>query len=79
MGVVAINARRIMNEKCLKQTLIARKAGYDPKLFSALLAGRKIIREEHILAIAKALNVSPGDLYVDHDELLRESGMSGDQ
>ncbi len=35
----------------------------DHKLFSALLSGRKIIREEHVALIANALGVIPNDLF----------------
>jgi len=63
MGIVATNARRIIHEKCLKQSSIAKKAGFDIKDFSAILTGRKVMREEHIAAIANALGVEPNDLF----------------
>ena len=62
MGVVANNTRRIMRERGLLHKYVADKAGLDEKIFSALLTERKIMREEHILSIAQALNVAPNDL-----------------
>ncbi len=65
MGVVATNTRRVMKAKCIKQSLLAEKAGFNVKEFNALLTGRKVMREEHILSIAKALDVLPADLFAD--------------
>lgn len=63
MSVIARNARIIINEKGLRHNYVAEKAGIDKKLFSALLTGRKIMREEHIVSIAKALDVTPNQLF----------------
>ena len=62
MSIVADNTRRIMEEKCFKQRLVAQKANFKEREFSALLTGRKIIRDTHIIRIAAALGVTPGDL-----------------
>ena len=32
---------KIIDEKCLKQSAVARAAGYEPKKFNDLLRGRK--------------------------------------
>jgi transcriptional regulator with XRE-family HTH domain len=66
MGAVARNAKRIMNEKCLKQSLVAKKAGFGVKDFSAIITGRKIMREEYISSIADALGVQPNELFIEH-------------
>lgn len=63
MSVVASNVYRIIQDKCLKQSAVAVKAGYGAKKFNAMLKGRKIITSEDILPIANALNVVPGELF----------------
>ena len=54
---------RIIKEKGIKQYAVANKAGYTKQQFNDMLNGRKIIKAIDILAIAKALEVSPNDLY----------------
>lgn len=63
MSVIAENTRRIINERGLKQCAVARKAGYQEKTFYNLLSGRKIITDKDIQAIAKALQVTPNELF----------------
>lgn len=63
---IAQNTRRIINERGLKYSAVARKAGYDARKFSAMLCGRKIITAEDIMPIANALNVTPNDLFEIH-------------
>lgn len=41
---------KIIDEKCLKQSAVARAAGYDPKKFNALLRGRKKMTSEDVSA-----------------------------
>lgn len=55
--------KSIIKQKCMIQKRVAEKAGYDPKIFNAMLNGRKIIKAEDILFIAKALDVTPNELY----------------
>ena len=62
MSVIVSNTRRIIRERGLRQNYVADKAGIEEKVFSALLSGKKLIREEHIIAIANALEVTPNDL-----------------
>lgn len=45
---------KIIDEKCLKQSAVARAAGYDPKKFNALLRGRKKMTSEDVVPICKA-------------------------
>ena len=53
---------KIIDEKCLKQSAVARAAGYDPKKFNALLRGRKMTSED-VVPICKALGVTPNELF----------------
>ena len=56
-GSVATNIKCIMLEKGLKQ------AGFNEKEFSAMLKNRKIIKVDDVMDIAKALGVSPNELF----------------
>lgn len=47
----------IMEEKSMKQSLVARAAGYSPKAFNAMLRNRKAIKPEDIPRICGALRV----------------------
>lgn len=62
-SVVPENIERIIKEKGIKQYAVANRAGYTKQQFNDMLNGRKIIKAIDILAIAKALEVSPNDLY----------------
>lgn len=66
MSIVAENVNRIVAEKCLKKSAIARKANMTPQTLSNLLSGRKVIRAEHIPLLAYALGVEPNDLFRIH-------------
>ncbi len=68
---VARNTRKIIEERCLKQGAIARKSGLGIRKLSALLTGNAIMREEHIKAIAHALEVTT-------DELIKGKGVKDD-
>jgi transcriptional regulator with XRE-family HTH domain len=54
-----------MQEKCIKQSLLARKAGLGVQEFSSMMTGRKIIRPEHLARIAKALDVTTDELLME--------------
>ncbi|QIB67791.1 helix-turn-helix transcriptional regulator [Aminipila butyrica] len=69
MSIVAINVYRIIEEKCLKQSAVALKAGYDPKKFNAMLRGRKTITSEDVLPIAGALEVEVNDLFTQNGQI----------
>ncbi len=60
---VAKNTKRIIKEKCLSQGAIANKAGYDGKVFSNMLNGRKKVTDIDIIRISQALNVEPNELF----------------
>lgn len=61
--IVAPNVKGIIRDKCLKQSAVAQKAGYSNQQFSAMMNGRKIIKDTDILRIARALNVDANELF----------------
>ena len=60
---VAERIYNIMRQKKMKQSLVAKDAGYDIKSFNAMLRGRKKITERDIVPIARSLGVTPNDLF----------------
>ena len=66
--IVAPNIKEIIRNRCLKQSAVAEKAGYTAQQFSAMLNGRKVIRDIDISRIASVLNV-------DANELFKKEGM----
>ena len=44
-SIVAPNIAGIIAEKCLKQSAVAKKAGYSRQQFNDMLKGRKVIRD----------------------------------
>lgn len=63
VSVIAQNTKRIINERGLKQKSVGEAAGYSDKQFSALLNGRKVIKDTDVTAIANALRVTPNELF----------------
>lgn len=62
--VVICNIKRIIREKGMKQVAVAERAGFTPQEFSNILNDRrKLLRVEHIMPIANALQVDANDLY----------------
>lgn len=58
------NIKRIINEKGMKQGIVAERAGFTKQEFSNVLNDRrKLLRVEHIVPIAESLGVEPNDLY----------------
>lgn len=66
--MVAENICRIIHDKGLKKGYVAEKAGISRVDFSKMLHGAKLIRIEHLPAIARALNVTVDDLYNDAED-----------
>lgn len=62
-GVIPQNVLKIIQDTGVKQCVIAERAGYTKQQFSDMLNGRKIIKAMDVLRIARALNVTPNDLY----------------
>lgn len=63
MSIVADNTKSIIKAKGLKNKAVAERAGYTEQKFSSMLNGRKVIESTDILRIAKALEVTPNDLF----------------
>ena len=62
-SIIAENVKRIVREKGMLQSAVAKKAGYNPKVFSNMLNGRKVISDFDVSAISQALDVSPNELF----------------
>lgn len=62
VSYIALNTKKLIQNKGLKQKCVAEKAGYNPKKFSDMLNGRKIITADDVLPIAEALEVTANDL-----------------
>lgn len=60
---VADAIKEIIDEKALRQGIVATKAGFTPQQFSDMLNGRKVIKAEYIPLIANALGVDPNSIY----------------
>lgn len=60
---VANAVKEIIDEKALRQGVVATKAGFTPQQFSDMLNGRKVIKAEYIPRIANALGVDPNSIY----------------
>lgn len=57
------NIKTIIEEKGMKQVVVANRAGFSPQDFSNMLnERRKLIRAEHLPLIADALGVDVNDL-----------------
>lgn len=61
--LVAENTKRIIEDRGLKKGVVAQKAGYTVQQFSDILNHRKVIKDVDIAEIAKALEVTPNDLF----------------
>lgn len=57
------NIKTIINDKGMKQGVVAERAGFTPQEFSNILNGRKLLRAEYLLSIANGLDVEVNDLY----------------
>ena len=62
-SIVAPNVKRIIKQKCLKQSAVATRAGYTPNQFCPMMKGRKIIKDIDIMNIAIALGVDANELF----------------
>lgn len=57
------NIKRIIDEKGMKQVVVAERAGLSPQQLSEILNDRKLLRVEHVVPIARALGVTINELY----------------
>lgn len=62
--IVVQNIKRIIKQKCLKQSEIAKKAGYTPNQFSAMMNNRKVVKDTDILNILEVLDVEANELFM---------------
>lgn len=73
MNIATMNAgvpaaiKRIINERGLKQRVIAEQCGMTPLAFSDMLNGRKLIKVSDLVTIAGVLGVCPNDLFDQHN------------
>ncbi|MBQ7119860.1 MAG: helix-turn-helix transcriptional regulator [Oscillospiraceae bacterium] len=65
---VAINAKKIIEQKGLKQKSVAERMGLSENQMSALLNGRKVIDSEIITSLCAALNSEPNELFEPTDQ-----------
>lgn len=61
--LIVLNIRKLICEKGFLQKFIAEQSGFSQQEFSDLLNGRRVLKAEYIPRIAKALGVTPNDLY----------------
>lgn len=61
--IIANRIYSIIIEKNLKQSAVARAAGYDVKKFNNMLKGRKKIYADDIPNICKVLAINPNELF----------------
>lgn len=64
-SVTAHRIGELIERKGLKRRAVAKAAGYSEMQLSAMLHGRRNIRDVDILAIAKALDVGVAELFED--------------
>lgn len=62
-GSVAVGIENIIKEKGFIQAAIAAKSGFSEQQFSDMLNGRKVIRADFMVPIAKAMGVSVQEIY----------------
>lgn len=62
-GSVAAGIDKIIHENGFIQKVIAEKAGFTDQQFSDMLCGRKIIRADYLVPIAKAMRVTIQEIY----------------
>lgn len=65
---VSKNIKFIIFKKGLKQCAVAKKAGFTATAFCDMLGGRRLIRVCDIPNIARALDVTPNDLFATDNE-----------
>lgn len=63
MATIESNIKKIISEKGILQKHVAELAGFDQKTFSNMLHGRGTLKAQYIPDIAKALDVTPNELY----------------
>ena len=67
-SVTAHRIGELIERKGLKRRAVAKAAGYSEMQLSAMLHGRRNIRDVDLLAIAKALDVGVAELFEGGDD-----------
>lgn len=62
-SVVPAAIERIIRERGIKKSVVAVRANMSNQMFSDMLNGRRLIKPCDIVAISKALDVTPNDLF----------------
>ncbi len=62
-SVVATNIKRIIEERGLKQSSIAKKAGFSTQGLNDMLNGRRLMRAAEIAAVIDVLDVDANELF----------------
>lgn len=60
---IITNIKKLIKNKGLKQSFVAKQAGFNPQSFSDILNGRKLLRVEHLPELADALGVEIEDFF----------------
>lgn len=62
-AIVAENIKDIIEDRSLKQSAIAKKAGFSTQEFNAMLNGRRLIKAIEMVSIMDVLNVDANTLF----------------
>jgi len=62
--MVAKNIKNIIEDRSLKQSAIAKKAGFSTQEFNAMLNGRRLIKAIEMVSIMDVLNVDANTLFM---------------
>lgn len=72
---IVFNIKHIIDEKGMKQGVVAKRAGFTPQEFSNIMNGRrKLLRVEHLPAIAFAIGIDVNTLFIKEKEWKMEVG-----
>lgn len=63
--VVAKNIKNIIEDRSLKQSAIAKKAGFSTQEFNAMLNGRRLIKAIEMVSIMNVLDVDANTLFAE--------------
>lgn len=61
--VVAENIKHIIEDRSLKQSAIAKKAGFSTQEFNAMLNGRRLIKAVEMVSIMNVLEIDANTLF----------------
>ena len=61
--MIGSNIKKIIKDRGLTQTSVAKKANYDIKAFNNLLNNRKKVTDEDVAKLIKVLNVDANTIF----------------